>query len=292
LERTFFSLIKLIRYRFLLIAGLFPYGLGTAIAFYSEKRFNLSVFLMGFMITLLALIGVEAFNEYFDWRIGTDRVFQINPKPVTKITFWVGMISFFVAFIISISLMIHLGTAVIIFYSIGFLAALGYLAPPVKLSHRGFGEITIALAYGPLLVLASYYLQTGQVDIFPFLVSVIPALLLFQIAIMNQIPDYLQDRLVGKRNICVRIGKKNVMKLSGVITIFIYMLIASGLFFGKFPRIAWLAFAGLPLSWISFTSGMKTHDNSLRFIPAIRYLIINYVIILCLLITGYLFKFS
>jgi 1,4-dihydroxy-2-naphthoate octaprenyltransferase len=292
MERTFFSLIKLIRYRFLLIAGLFPYGLGTAIAFYSEKRFNLSLFLMGFFITSLALIGVEAFNEYFDWRIGTDRVFQLNPKPVTSVTFFIGMTSFFIAFVVSIILTMRLGMTIIIFYFIGFMAALSYLVPPVKLSHRGLGEIVISLSYGPLLVLASYYIQTRRMAVLPLFASLIPAFLLLQISILNQVPDYVQDRLVGKRNICVRIGKKNVIRLYGVITIFFYGVIISGLISGSFPRLAWLTLACLPGFLKSFISGLQTYDNSQRFIPTIRYMIINYIFILSLLITGYLFEFS
>ena len=288
MERAFFSLIKLIRYRFLLIAGLFPYGLGTAIAFYVGKRFSLSLFLMGFLITLLALIGVEAFNEYFDWRNGTDRVFQLNPAPVTLTTFLVGITSFLIALIVTILLIKRLGLPILIFYVIGFLSALFYLAPPVKLSYRGLGETVIALSYGPLLVLASYYIQTKRIDVLPLFASMIPASQLFLIAILNQVPDYLQDRLVGKRNICVRIGKKNVLRLYGAITVFFYLIILIGLFSGKFPRLAWLAFTCLPFSLISYAIGMQTYDNPRRFVPTIRYMVINYIIVLGLFITGYI----
>ncbi len=292
MARIIFSLIKLIRYRFLLIAGLFPYALGTAIAFNIGKRFSLSLFLMGFFITLLALIGVETFNEYFDWQNGTDRVFQLNPTPVTSTTLYVGIASFLIALMVSILLTKKLGLPVLIFYVIGFLSALFYLAPPVRLSHRGLGETVIALSYGPLLVLASYYIQVKRIAFLPFLVSTIPALQLFLIAILNQVPDYLQDRLVGKRNICVRIGKKNVLRLYGVVSVFFYIIILIGLFSKKFPRLVWLTFAYLPFSIISYTSGMQTFENPHRFIPTIRYMIINYIFILSLFIIGYAIKVS
>jgi 1,4-dihydroxy-2-naphthoate octaprenyltransferase len=287
MARTIFSLIKLIRYRFLLIAGLFPYALGTAIAFCVGKRFSLSLFFMGFLITLSALIGVEAFNEYFDWQNGTDRVFQLNPAPVTLTTFYVGITSFLIALTASILLTKRLGLPVLIFYVIGFLSSFFYLAPPVKLSYRGLGETAIAFSYGPLLVLASYYIQTKRIDALPLFVSMIPALQIFLIAILNQVPDYLQDRLVGKRNICVRIGRKNVMRLYGTVTVLFYFIILTGLLFRKFPQIVWLSFAYLPFSIISYVIGMKTYDNPHCFVPTIRYMVINYVIVLSLFITGY-----
>ncbi len=290
MARTFFGLIKLLRYRFLLIAGLFPYGLGTAIAFYSTKSFDLHRFLAGLGITLLALIGVEAFNEYFDWQNGSDRVFQESPRPVTKRTLVLGIVSFSIAFLITLFLSFQLGYPVIILYLIGFLAAFFYLAPPIKLSYRGLGEIDIALSYGPLLVLASYYVQTGKLALLPLGVSVIPALLLFKIAILNQVPDYFQDRLVGKRNFCVRIGRENLMKLYGIITIIFYGIILTGLYFKQIPQLVWsVPLIAFPLSLTTYLIGNKTYSEPERFLPAIRYMVINYLLISCLLIASYLF---
>ena len=287
MERTLFRLIKLFRYRFLLIAGLFPYGLGAAIAFHSEDQFNPFLFLVGFLGLLFVLIGVEAFNEFFDWRIGTDRIFQLNPKPVTNATFLVGIVAFFIAFIVAIFLTLELGFAILIFSLLGFFAALFYLAPPVKLAYRGFGEIIIALSYGPFMMLGSYYVQSQRIDILPLFVSVIPALFLFAISILNEVPDYFQDRLAGKRNICVRIGQKNVMRLYAGIMILFYLVLLVGLLLGKFPAFAWLVLACLPMFFMSYTIGMRTYGNPHRFVSAIRYMIIHYVIVIGILITCY-----
>ena len=101
---TLSRLIELFRYRFLLFAGLLPYVLGAALAFYSDEKFNLFLFLIGLTGLLFALIGVEAFNEFFDWRLGTDRVFQLNPKPVANRTFFIGIAAFFIALIVGIYL--------------------------------------------------------------------------------------------------------------------------------------------------------------------------------------------
>ncbi len=288
MERTLTGLIKLVRYRFLLVAGLLPYGLGAAVAFYSYGQFDLFLFLIGFIGLLFVLIGVEAFNEFLDWHIGTDRVFQLSPKPVTNTTFLVGILAFFVALIAAIFLTLELGAAIIILSLIGFFAALFYLGPPVKLAYRGFGEITIALSYGPLMVLGSYYVQTQRIDVMPFFVSVIPALLLFGISIMNEVPDYFQDMLVGKRNICVRIGQKNVVRLYGCVLALFYVALLVALFSGRFPRLSWIVLACLPISLVSYTTGTRTCDNPHRFVPAIRHTIIHYVIVLGILITGYM----
>lgn len=282
------QLIKLVRYRFLLVAGLLPYCLGAAVAFSSYGEFSLFLFVTGLIGLFFVLAGVEAFNEYFDWQLGTDRVFQLEPKPVTKNTFLVGISAFFVALIVAIFLTFQLGVAIIILSLIGFFIALFYLGPPVKLAYRGFGEIAISLAYGPLMIMGSYYVQIQRIDILPLFISVIPALLLFAIAIMNEVPDYFQDRLVGKRNICVRIGQKNVVRLHGGVLILFYVILLIGLLSGNFPRWALLVLVCLPISVIGYTVARRAYANPDRFVSAIRYIIIQYVIALSILITGYL----
>ena len=67
---------SLVRYRFFLYAGLLPYLLGAAWAYAMAGAFDAAVFWSGLGGVVLAVIGVEAFNEYFDSRMGTDRVFN------------------------------------------------------------------------------------------------------------------------------------------------------------------------------------------------------------------------
>lgn len=287
MEGTLYRIIRLARYRFLLIAGLLPYVLGAGVAFYYVKRFDFFLFATGLIGLLFVLIGVEAFNEYFDWRLGTDRVFQLNPVPVTKKKFVFGLGAFFVAFIVAVFLTLELGVAIIILAGIGFFCAFSYLGPPLKFAYRGLGELIIALAYGPFMVMGSYYVQSQRIDPLPLLASVFPALLLYEIAILNEVPDYFQDRIVGKRNICVRIGQKNVVKLYGMIQALFYIVLFAGLFWGKLPRLAWLVLICLPIFTISYNTGMKTYENPRQFTSAIKYMMIHYLLVLCILITGY-----
>lgn len=287
MEGTLYRIIRLARYRFLLIAGLLPYVLGTGVAFYYVKRFDFFLFATGLLGLLFVLIGVEGFNEFFDWHLGTDRVFQLDTKPVTKKTLILSLGAFFVAFIIAIFLTLELGVAIIIFAFIGFFCAFSYLGPPFKFAYRGLGELIIALAYGPFMVMGSYYVQSQRIDPLPLLVSVFPALLLYQIAILNEVPDYFQDRIVGKRNICVRIGQKNVVKLYGMIQVLFYVILLAGLLLGKLPRLAWLVLICLPIFTMSYRTGMKTYENPRKFYGAVKYMIIHYVLVLGILITSY-----
>lgn len=286
----FTDIIHLIRYRFLLFAGLLPYCLGAVVAYYEAFAFDLQLFLTGLAGIFFTLMGVEAFNEYFDWILGTDRVFLLNPKPITKKKFYIGVSAFAVALIFAIYLTLQVGVGVAIFAVFGFTAAVGYLGPPVKFTYRGFGEIIIALAYGPAMVLGSYYLQTGETAFLPLIASFVPALFLFLIAVTNEIPDFIQDRLVGKKNVCVRLGTEKTVKLYGILSIFFFVGFIACLIIGKFPKTAWLILLTAPFHYFYYRKAVNSCNTPRSFLPVVRGTIILYVITMAIFMIGFLFS--
>src|SRR5262249_61969275 len=78
---------------------------------------------------------------------------------------------------------------------------------------RGLGELMIALSYGPWRVLGSLYLRPRTLSAAAFYASLVPGFLIMALAVVNAIPDYHQDRLVGKRNLVVRLGRRRAVHL-------------------------------------------------------------------------------
>ena len=154
---------SLVRYRFFLYAGLLPYLLGAAWAYALADAFDGTIFLSGLAGVVLAVVGVEAFNEYFDSRMGTDRVF--NPAdlpPMTDAVLWLGIAAFAGALAVGIHLTLLRGWPILAFALLGGAAAIFYVAPPIRWAYRGLGELVIALSYGPWMVLGSLYLHTQR----------------------------------------------------------------------------------------------------------------------------------
>ncbi|MBI4801711.1 MAG: prenyltransferase [Elusimicrobia bacterium] len=282
------DLFRLIRYRFLLFAGLLPYCLGAAIAYRSVSTFDLRLFLTGLIGIVFTLVGVEAFNEYFDWVLGTDRVFQQDPKPVTKKKLHIGIAAFAVALLFAVYLTSRVGAGIFIFAAAGFVAAAGYLGPPLRFAYRGFGEVVIALSYGPAMVLGSYYLQTGQAALLPAVVSAIPAIFLFLIAIINEVPDFLQDNLVGKRNICVRNGRERTVAIYGLMSVVLYITLALMASAGLLPGACLLILLTLPLMRRNYSIARAKLDAPQELSGAIRGTLIIYVVSMCVLIGSFI----
>ena len=238
----------LVRYRFFLYAGLLPYLLGAAWAYALADAFDGTIFLSGLAGVVLAVVGVEAFNEYFDSRMGTDRVF--NPAdlpPMTDAVLWLGIAAFAGALAVGIHLTILRGWPILAFALLGGAAAIFYVAPPIRWAYRGLGELVIALSYGPWMVLGSLYLHTQKLSWQALVVSLVPGCLIMGLAVVNAIPDFHQDRLVGKRNLVVRLGRRRAVFLYLALSAAGLFVVPIGVAAGIFPWTCLAALLALPL---------------------------------------------
>ncbi|MCM8804302.1 MAG: prenyltransferase [Candidatus Omnitrophica bacterium] len=279
---------RIIRYRFFLWAGLLPYLLGQAIAFNTNESFSIKNFWLGFLGILLVLIGVELFNEYFDFKFGGDRIFSLKEYHIPDYFFTAGITVFIFAFFIGLYLTFQTGWLILLFSFLGFLGAYFYVGPPIRWAYRGFGEIVIGLCYGPGMVLGSYYLQIKRIDFTPIFISLICGLSTFNIALLNEIPDYYQDKLVGKRNLVVKLGREKALKLLRLSLISLFFLLGFGIVLNRVPLSGMLVFLLLPLVLKNLILIQKNYENPKIFISSVNANITTYFLIIFLLGIGYL----
>ena len=279
--------LALVRYRFFLFAGVLPYLLGAAWAFGSFGFFDLKAFLAGLAGVACAVVGVEAFNEYFDSRMGTDRVF--NPAelpPVADRVLWLGVLAFASALVIAVGLTVRAGWPVLVFALPGGAAAIFYEAPPVRWVYRGLGEAAIAVSYGPAMVLGSLYLQVRTLSAGALWASLVPGLLIMALAVANAIPDFHQDRLVGKRNLVVRLGRRGGVLLYLALGATAMVVAAIGVLLREFPSGCLATLLALPLLILSALRARTTYESARHFRPAIRALLACYVAAVTLFTLG------
>ena len=106
-------------------------------------------------------------------------------------------------------------SAIAALYAIFGLLAMAYTVPPLKFSHRGFGELNVALTHSAGAIMAGYVAQGGGwMDSAPWLlalplgVSVLPSILL------AGCPDRAADEAAAKRTLVVRLGKRSAVRLA------------------------------------------------------------------------------
>ena len=285
--RRIVRVVSMVRYRFFLYAGLLPYLLGAAWAYAIAGRFDAPVFWTGLSGVILAVIGVEAFNEYFDARMGTDRVF--NPAdlpPISVAIFWIGVIAFAGALAVGVYLTLRGGPWILVFALLGGLAAIFYEAPPIRWSYRGLGELVIALAYGPWMVLGSFYLHARALSWDAFFASLVPGFLIMALAVVNAIPDFHQDRLVGKRNLVVRLGRRRAVWLYLELACASLLTVLGGVIAGVFPRPCGFALLGVVLLVESARRAFPTFEQPRQFVASVRAIVACYVVTVGLFVAG------
>ena len=289
--RQLLLIFSLVRYRFFLYAGLLPYLLGAAWAYAVVGAFDAPVFWFGLGGVVLAVIGVEAFNEYFDSKMGTDRVFNPdNLPPMSAWVLWLGIAAFAGALAVGVYLTVRAGWPILGFAVLGGLAAIFYVAPPIRWAYRGLGETVIALSYGPWMVLGSLYLHARAVSWEALWASLVPGFLIMSLAVVNAIPDYHQDRLVGKRNLVVRLGRRRGVWLYLALAAAGLMTVVAGVAAGVFPVACLAALLALPLLVASARAALHTYESPRQFVPAIRAVVSCYLVAVALFGAGILVK--
>lgn len=213
-------------------------------------------------------IAANTFNDYFDWRSGTDKInndyfmsYSGGSRSIElgliseRTLFHVACISLLISTGLGIALTLISGLGILVFGLMGAFSAYFYTAPPLRLAaRRGLGELTVGLNFGPLVVAGAVYAITGQVTLADFLIGVPIGLLTIAILWINQFPDEAADRASGKINLVVALGKSRArwgywLLLAAAFGFLLYWLATDFL-----PTGATLALIALPLgirtSWI------------------------------------------
>lgn len=264
-------LLRLIRYRFLVVAGLLPYLAGSAAACGTERAGRWDLFLIGLLGIGCALVAVEAFNEYFDSHTGNDTVFsRSRVEPLPRRVLWLACVALGLSGAAGLWLTHLRDAGIMAFAGAGAIAVVFYVGPPLRLAYRGLGEITIALCYGPLMLCGAYYLQAGHLTRASLLLSASAALFIFALVLVNELPDYYQDLLVDKRNLVVRLGRHRAAKLYGAVLALAYAAVVAGLLLRAIPPAAALFLPSSLWAWRMARTAALQAESPQQIIPAIR----------------------
>ena len=125
-------------------------------------------------------------------------------------------------------------------------AAYLYAGGPKPLGTLGLGEPVVFVFMGPLMVMATYYVQVREVTQASFLVSLPVAFIVTAILHCNNLRDISEDRETGKRSIAAVIGVTPSRWLYAAFLASAYVSIAAVTIAGVVSPWALLGLAPLP----------------------------------------------
>lgn len=206
------------------------YVLGNTLALSRGFDFDLERFLFGYLIFGLAHLSVSFSNDYFDAEsdVNGDRtplsggsgVLVERPELRTAaLTFAVVLLISSMVAAVAFTLIFHYSAAFLAFAFTGALLGWFYSAPPVKLSRRNLGEGSTALAAGLVMPGMGYFVAVGVIDAW-FLMLSAPLICygLFFILTVEML-DVESDRIAGKLNTLVRLGRPAGFRISAAATV-------------------------------------------------------------------------
>ncbi|MED2930544.1 UbiA family prenyltransferase, partial [Bacillus swezeyi] len=109
-----------------------------------------------------------------------------------------------------------------------------------------FGEIMSGVFMGMMIILISYYIQTGGLAWNVFLISLPITILVGGINLSNNIRDLVGDKENGRKTLPILAGRKNAVQILSWVFIVSYLLIGLYIVFGIISFWSCLVLLSLP----------------------------------------------
>jgi 1,4-dihydroxy-2-naphthoate octaprenyltransferase len=279
---------KALRYHFI-PPSLFPATLGALISWAIDGTFSSFYFLLVIVGLVTNHLALNMADDYFDFKHAVDqsKPEEKNPYSGGSGTLSSGVIhplamfrAFFLCFALTVAIGLYLtilrGVPVLLFGLLGVFCSVFYTAPPVSFSHHGIGELAQLVCFGSVIGLGSYFVQTQTLTLEAFLATLPLGIMLFSMILINEIPDYDQDRSAGKLTLVARYGKPRGVKLYIVSWVCTYSVIILGILLQVLPLITLLGLISLPITMRSIRTLQVNYENPLKLAPANLDMIVSY----------------
>lgn len=232
-----------------LIGGLLAAAIADA-----PNYFNFVLAVVGLV---LAHAANNMINDYFDMQGGVDTDEYTRalyaPHPVLA-----GLISKkglltailvvnFIDALILAYFVLTVGLWALFFALAGLFISVFYVAPPIKLKHRGLGEPGVFIVWGPLMIGGTYYVTAGTIPPVEVWLASIPYALVVTTVLIGKHIDKLEvDAAKGIRTLPVLIGERASLWLNKALMVAYYLVVIGLVLSGSLGIWLLLVFVAVP----------------------------------------------
>ena len=247
---------------------------------------------------ICAHIGVNAYNEYHDFKSNLDAktvktpfsggsgTLQEEPR-LSRYTVVMATAALVVTggigvyFAISSSLLILpfgiLGAVMVVFYT-PFIVR----RPLLCLLAPGIG-------FGPCMVIGTHIALSGAVSWSAVLVSAVPFFLVSNLLLLNQFPDIEADRNVGRRNLPIVAGSRLSAVIYCAFLLMSYLAVVLGVALAVIPALALLGLLTVPIAVVSCIGALRFDGSAEKLMPGLGMNVLTVLITPVLVSVGMFF---
>jgi 1,4-dihydroxy-2-naphthoate octaprenyltransferase len=236
-----------------LIGGLLAVG---AAQLSGEVSVHWGLLALAIVGLVLAHAANNMINDYFDLEGGVDTDDYVRalyaPHPI--LSGWVTkrQLGTAILFVNAIDLAIMLflvtqrGPLVAAFALGGLFVSVFYVAPPIRLKHIGLGEPGVFLVWGPLMVVGTFFVATGEIPGWAWVASLPYAILVTTVLFGKHIDKIEADKKKGVRTMPVLLGEQRARLVAQALMIAFYPIVVGAALAGWIGPWVGLVLLGLP----------------------------------------------
>ena len=211
----------------------------------------------------LAIVGLvvahaanNMINDYFDLEGGVDTDDYVRalyaPHPI--LSGWVTKrqlgTAILIANAIDLAILVFLvtqrGPLVAAFALGGLFVSVFYVAPPIRLKHIGLGEPGVFVVWGPLMVVGTFFVATGEIPGWVWIASLPYAILVTTVLFGKHIDKIEADRKKSVRTMPVLLGERRARLVAQALMIAFYPIVVGAALAGWIGPWVALVVLGLP----------------------------------------------
>ncbi|TDM07487.1 1,4-dihydroxy-2-naphthoate polyprenyltransferase [Macrococcus lamae] len=259
-----------------LTAAFVPVLVGTAAArTFGHIRLDLLIVML--IACLLIQAATNMFNEYFDYKRGLDDHTSVgiggaivrngmSPRAVYNLAIAFYVIAAILGLYICANSSWWILVVGIICMAVGYL----YTGGPVPISWTPFGEVFAGFFMGFVIIMITFFIQTGHVHWYPALMSIPISINIGMINMANNIRDRVKDKASGRKTYVILVGKRIAIMTMAIlyfISFAVIIYIAFTKLYGSLFLLLVLVSANLPIKAVNrFLKG----DKPLELMPAMK----------------------
>jgi 1,4-dihydroxy-2-naphthoate octaprenyltransferase len=258
--------------------------LGCGSAMWESGHINIFYAVLILVGAISAHISVNTFNEYYDFKSGLDLRTERTPfsggtgtlpeRPdLASSTLYTAWITLVITALIGVYFVWVRGLALLP------LGILGLVIIPLYTTRLNYNPflclISPGLGFGPLMVMGTHFVLTGNYSVTAFIASLVPFFLVNNLLLLNQYPDVNADKSVGRRHFPILIGLKGSTLIYGSFLLFTYLSIVLGVYYAYLPEFSLIGLLTIVLAIPAFVGAYRYSENIKKLIP---YMGINVII--------------
>lgn len=258
-----------------LTAAFVPVLLGTALAI-QHKQIHLPLFAAMLIASLLIQAATNMFNEYYDYVRGLDNeesvgiggaIVRNGVKPGTVLG--LGFAFFGIAVLLGVYISANSSWWIALIGTVSMAAGYLYTGGPYPIAYTPFGELAAGLFMGVVIVLISFFIQTGSVTAESILYSIPVSILIGMIMLANNIRDHDGDKENGRKTIAILIGRKKAIVLLAIMFAISYAWVIGLIVFSSATPWVLITFLSIPIA-IKAVKGFIGKSEPVQMLPAMK----------------------